>query len=53
MRTNIVLDDNLVKKTLKISGVCTKKELITMVLNEFAQNHSRLDIRDLKGKNLF
>lgn len=53
MRTNIVLDDNLVKKALKISGASTKKDLITTVLKEFIQNHSRLDIRDLKGKISF
>lgn len=53
MRTNIVLDDNLVKKALKISGANTKKDLITIVLKEFIQNHSRLDIRDLKGKISF
>ena len=53
MRTNIVLDDNLVKKALKISGANTKKELINVVLKEFIQNHSRLDIRDLKGKISF
>lgn len=53
MRTNIVLDDNLVKKALKISGANTKKELITIVLKEFIQNHSRLDISDLKGKISF
>ncbi|MFQ5687198.1 MAG: type II toxin-antitoxin system VapB family antitoxin [Candidatus Scalindua sp.] len=53
MRTNIVLDDNLVNKALKISGASTKKELITVVLKEFIQNHSRLDIRDLKGKLSF
>ncbi len=53
MRTNIVLDDNLVKKALKLSGINTKKELINIALSEFVQNHSRLDIRDLKGKLSF
>ncbi len=32
MRTNIVLDDNLVKKALKLSGINTKKELINTAL---------------------
>lgn len=53
MRTNIVLDDNLVKKAIKISGANTKKELINIALEEFVQNHSRLDIRDLRGKIAF
>jgi Arc/MetJ family transcription regulator len=50
MRTNIVLDDRLIEKALKISGVRTKKELITIALKEFVRNRSRLDIRQLKGK---
>ena len=53
MRTNIVLDDKLVSKALKISGLHTKKELITTALNEFVRNHSRLDIRKLKGNISF
>ena len=53
MRTNIVLDDNLVKKAMKITGANTKKELINMALKELVQNHSRLDIRDLRGKISF
>ena len=50
MRTNIVLDDKLVEKALKVSGLQTKKELITTALKEFVRNRSRLDIRQLKGK---
>ena len=50
MRTNIVLDDKLVEKALKISGLKTKKELIATALKEFVRNRSRLDIRQLKGK---
>ena len=53
MRTNIVLDDELVSKARKISGIHTKKELITTALKEFVRNHSRLDIRKLKGKISF
>ena len=53
MRTNIVLEDDLVSKALKISGLPTKKALITTALKEFIRNHSRLDIRKLKGKVSF
>jgi Arc/MetJ family transcription regulator len=53
MRTNIFLDDNLVKKAIRISGANTKEELINITLREFIQNHSRLDIRDLRGKISF
>jgi len=53
MRTNVVLDDNLVKNALKISGISTKKELIRVALKEFIKNRSRFNIRDLKGKISF
>ena len=53
MRTNIVLDDQLVRKALKISGIQTKRELIMTALMEFIQNHSRKDVRELKGKVAF
>jgi len=50
MRTNIVLDDNLVKEALKLSGVKTKKELIHLALKEFVENKRRLNLLDLEGK---
>ncbi len=53
MRTNIVLDEALVKKALKLSKLRTKKDLITTALKEYVQNHSRLDLRELKGKITF
>jgi Arc/MetJ family transcription regulator len=53
MRTNIVLDDYLVKKALKISKLSTKRELIATALKEYVENHSRLDLRELKGKVSF
>lgn len=53
MRTNIVLDDRLVKTALKISKIRTKRELITTALKEYVRNHSRLDLRELRGKICF
>ncbi|MGR3176710.1 MAG: type II toxin-antitoxin system VapB family antitoxin [Candidatus Anammoxibacter sp.] len=53
MRTNIVLDDELVKNGLEISGLSTKKELITVALKEFIKNRTRFDIKELKGKIRF
>ena len=53
MRTNVVLDDKLVENALSVSGISTKKELITIALKEFIKNRTRLDIRDLKGKISF
>lgn len=53
MRTNIVLDDTLVAKAMKVSRMRTKKDIVTIALKEFISNHSRLDIRKLKGKISF
>ncbi|MEW6380993.1 MAG: type II toxin-antitoxin system VapB family antitoxin [bacterium] len=53
MRTNVVLDDELIQEAFKHANVKTKKELITIALQEFVRNHSKLDLRDLKGKIAF
>jgi Arc/MetJ family transcription regulator len=50
MRTNIVLDDDVMRKAMEISGIKTKKEVIDRALNEFVSFHSRKDISELKGK---
>jgi Arc/MetJ family transcription regulator len=50
MRTNIVLDDKLVKEAFRYVSVSTKKELIDLALREFVENHRRKDIRKLRGK---
>jgi len=50
VRTNLVLNDELVKEALKLSGAKTKKELVHQALEEFVQNRKRKDIRELKGK---
>ncbi|MBW2569472.1 MAG: type II toxin-antitoxin system VapB family antitoxin [Deltaproteobacteria bacterium] len=50
MRTNIVLDDNLVKEAFKYSAAKTKKELINQALKEFVNNKVRRNLLDLEGK---
>lgn len=50
MRTNIVLDENLLKEAIKYSKAHTKKELIHEALKEFVESHKRKDLRELKGK---
>lgn len=50
MRTNVVLDDNLVTKAFQYSKAKTKKDLINEALEELIAVRQRLDIRDLKGK---
>ena len=50
MRTNIVLDDDLVKEAFKYSGARTKKELIHLALKELVENKQRLNLLDLEGE---
>jgi Arc/MetJ family transcription regulator len=50
MRTNIVLDDGLVKEALRLTRVKTKKELVNQALKEFVENRKRLNLMDLFGK---
>jgi Arc/MetJ family transcription regulator len=53
MRTNIVLDDDLVKEAFKYSKAKTKKELIHEALKELISSRRRLDLRDLRGRVAF
>lgn len=53
MRTNIVIEDALIKKALRLSGVNTKREVVHLALLELVQNRERKDIRDLRGKVSF
>jgi Arc/MetJ family transcription regulator len=41
MRTNIELDDTLVKKAMKITQISTKKALINKALEELIKSNSR------------
>ncbi len=53
MRTNIVLDDELVEEAFKHLGAQTKRELVDMAFREFVENQRRKDIRELRGKISF
>ena len=51
MRTNIVLDDNLVAEAFKYAEtIHTKKDLIETALKEYVRVRKIKNIRDLKGK---
>ena len=39
MRTNIVLDEDLIDEAFKYAGVKTKKELVQIALQEYIENH--------------
>jgi len=50
MRTNVVLDDDLISSALKASGLKTKKAAIEEGLKLLVQVKSQTKIRDLRGK---
>ena len=50
MRTNIVLDEELVDEAFRYAGVKTKRELVDLALREFVENHRRRDARELRGR---
>lgn len=50
VRTNIVLDEELVKEAFKYTHVSTKRELVQQALSEFVEHHRRRDVRELLGK---
>ena len=49
MRTNIVLDDDLVKEAFRHADVRTKRELVDLALREFVAARKRRDLRELFG----
>ena len=54
MRTNIVLDDQLVDEAFKYAdNINTKKDLIEIALKEFVKNRKMKNLKDLKGKIFF
>ena len=53
MRTNIVLDDDLLKEALQLSNIKTKKDVIACALQEFVATRKRRNLLDLKGKIAF
>ena len=52
MRTNIVLDETLVKTAMKATGARTKREVVDIALRTLVQRSRRRDILDLVGQGL-
>ena len=54
MRTNIVLNDELVNEAFMYSQtISTKQELIEAVLMEYVDNRKKKNIQELRGKIKF
>jgi Arc/MetJ family transcription regulator len=50
VRTNIVIDDELMKDTLKATGLKTKREAVELGLRTLLRIRKQAAIRDLRGK---
>ena len=50
MRTNIEIDDRLMKDTLKITGLKTKREVVDLALKELLRLEKQEGFRKLRGK---
>jgi len=50
MRTNIVLDDELVAEAFKYSNATTKRDLVNQALKDFVSRYKRKNILELVGK---
>ena len=50
MRTNIVIDDKLMKETLKLTGLRTKREAVELGLRTVVRLRKQQDIRRFRGK---
>jgi len=48
-RTNIVLDESLVEKCMKTTGIKTQRALIDHALRELLRHESQAKIIELKG----
>lgn len=49
-RTNVVLDEKLVKDCIKVTGIKTQKALIDHALRELLRHEKQIEILNLKGK---
>lgn len=50
MRTNVVIDDKLMSRAMRISGCRTKRSAIESGLRLLVQINSQKKLRDLRGK---
>ena len=53
MRTNIEIDDRLMRQAMRSSGVPTKRGTVEAGLRLLVETHSQAAIRRLKGKVLW
>jgi Arc/MetJ family transcription regulator len=50
MRTNIEINDKLMKKAMRVAGTSTKRETVEKALETLIRIEGQRSIRDLRGK---
>lgn len=50
MRTNIVIDDSLIAKAMRVTGLKTKRAVVQAGLDMLIQVKAQAGIRSLRGK---
>jgi Arc/MetJ family transcription regulator len=50
MRTNIDIDDRLMREALRLTGLRTKREAVDLALRELVARHRQLGVLKLKGR---
>lgn len=50
MRTNIDIDDDVLREVQRLTGLTTKKAAVDLALRELVARHRRLGLLDLRGK---
>ena len=50
MRTNIDINDDLLKRALEMSHLKTKKAIVELALQQYVERQARLDLLSLFGK---
>ena len=53
MRTNIVLDDKLLRAAFRVSKAKTKKDFVQEALKNLIDTRQKRDLRDLRGMIAF
>ncbi len=48
-RTNIVIDENLIKSGLKVTGLKTQRALVDFALHELLRREAQVKILELRG----
>ena len=53
MRTNIVLDEELIQEALAATGARTKREVVHLALQELVRSRAKKNLADLAGRVRF